>query len=200
MDKQENIYRQHSAKEHLVLALMIILAFFILTSQYNPEVLPSLTETPTGAAAAGIGLGSVAVWSIIMLLLIIGIIIGIIMWWKNHRKIQVQRALQQDVDGIINAAGKSSKPVSADPLTRKLIKVQQELVDIPLRSATKGHIIKAISSEYQKTPERSARSLRHFLPRKKPTKVIPPHKVRHRPSLDEKMVKIKKEINRIKMK
>ena len=180
---------------------MIILIFFILTSSYNPEVLPSLTGTPTGAATAGIGLGPAAVWSIIMLLLVMGIIAGIILWWRNHQKIQIQKALQQEVRGIVTAAETKREPkskVTMDSLTRKLNKVQQELMDIPLRSAATGHIIHSISSGDQEVPSPSP-SLRHLLPRRKPQKkVLPLHKVQHRPSLNEKMMKIKKEIGRIK--
>lgn len=201
MDKKETVYREHSAQEHFILAAMILLAFVILTSQYNPEIWPSFTGTPTGAAAAIINIGSVAVWSLILLLLIIGIIAGIIIWWANHKKIQVQRALQQDVQIIMKAAGKSSKPIAVvDPLARKLTKVQQELVDIPLRSATKGHIIQNFPADYRKTPAKSARSLRHLFPRKTAVhkKAVPAHKVKHRPSLDEKMLQIKKEIGKVK--
>jgi len=206
MDKSDTVYREHSMKEHLILAVMILLAFFFLTSQYNSAAfLPSLTAgSITGAATAVISKGSFVVWGVIMLLLIMGIIAGLIIWWKNHRAIQVQRAMQQDVDSILKAAGKSSKPITAvDSLTRKLNKVQQELVNIPLRSATKGHILKSIPSEYHKIPKPS-HSVRHFLSRKKvhpkaaPRRV--PRKVKHRPSLDEKMMKIKDEIGRIKMK
>lgn len=204
MDKSDTVYREHSMKEHLFLAVMILLAFFFLTSQYNSTFLPSLTTgTITGAATTVISKGSFAVWGIIMLLLILGIIAGLIIWWKNHRSIQVQRAMQQDVDSIIKAAGKSSRPITAtDLLTKKLNKVQQELVTIPLRSATKGHVINTIPTGYKKISS-SSRSVRHLLsPKKVHQKAAPrrvPRKVKHRPSLNEKMLNIQKEIGNVKV-
>ncbi|MDO8655903.1 MAG: hypothetical protein Q7K45_01580 [Nanoarchaeota archaeon] len=206
MDKSDTVYREHSMKEHLILAVMIVLTFFFLTSQYNSAAfLPSLnTGTITGAATTVISKGSFVVWGVIMLLLILGIIAGLIIWWKNHRSIQVQRAMQQDVDSIIKAAGKSSRPITAtDLLTKKLNKVQQELVTIPLRSATKGHVINTIPTGYKKISS-SSRSVRHLLsPKKVHQKAAPrrvPRKVKHRPSLNEKMMTIKNEIGRIKTK
>lgn len=200
MDKNDLVYREHSAKEHFILAAMILLAFAILTSQYNPDIWPVFTGTPTGAAAAIISISSFAIWGIILLLLIIGILAGIILWWANHKKIQVQRALQQGVDGILKTAGKSSKPITApDPLARKLTKVQQELVDIPLRSATTGHVINTIPAEYQKILP-STRSLRPLFSRKVKVhkKAVAWHKVKHRQSLPEKMMQIQKEIEKVK--
>ncbi len=200
MDKKETVYREHSAKEHLILAAMILLAFAILTSRYNPEIWPSFTGTPTGAAAAAISVGSVYVWVLILLLLIIGIIAAIVIWWRKHQKIQVQRALQQGVDVMIKAAGKSPKPATADPLAKKLTKVEQELVNIPLRSATKGHIIQNFPTDYRKTPAKSASSLRHLFPRKVKVhkKAASLHTVKHRPSLQDKMMQIQKEIGKVK--
>lgn len=198
MDKNDTIYREHSAKEHLILAVMILLAFFFLTSQYNSHLFPFLTTgTITGAATIIISEGSLVVWSVIMLLLIMGIIVGLIIWWKNHKKIQVQKALQHDINIIVNAAGKLSKSAPANRLARKLIKVQQELVNIHLRSATKGHIIRSIPSKYQKIP-RSPSYLRHVLPRKKAHHKIVHHKLKYQSSLNEKMLNIQKEIDNIK--
>lgn len=199
------VYREHSAKEHLVLAVMIVLAFFILTSNYNPEILPS--GSPTGAAV--VTYGPIAIWGVIMLLLILGIIIGIILWWRNHKKIQVQKALQQDVESIVKAAGagKSSQPSAAvDPLTRKLNKVEQELIDIPLRSAEKGHILESIPSKYEPVPVKPAGSLRSLLhphPRPKGHKKLPPrpavrHPAKHRESFQDKMQEIEKEIRKVR--
>lgn len=203
MDKQDIIYRQHSAKEHIILTVMILLVFFALTSQYNSDFVPSFTaRTPTGAAAVVMGAGSFVVWGIIMLLLSIGIIAGIIIWWRNHKKIQVQRALQQEVDVIIKAAERSSPSIIADPLARKLNQVQQELVDIPLRSATSGHIINSIPAEYKKLPP-PPYSFRYLLPKKNIVhnkKAVIRHKVKHRESIQEKMLQIKKEIDEIKTK
>lgn len=206
MDKYDVVYREHSAKEHFFLAVMILLAFFILTSSYNPDILPSVSLT---GAAVATTFSPIAVLGIILLLLIIGIIISIVLWWRNHKKIQVQRVLQQDVESIVKAAGagKSSKPLAAvDPLTRKLNKVEQELVDIPIRSAEKGHILKSISPEYERVPVKPAGSLQRLLhphPKPKAHTKLPPrpsvrHPVKHRESLQDKMLQIQKEIEKVK--
>lgn len=206
-----------STKEHLLLGVMIILAFFILTTQYNPEVLPDLNlgHIPTGAAiTTEVSLGSMAVLIILMLIIIVGVIAGIVIWLRRNG----QRALKtqlQEVDAIISDAQQKST-VALDPLTRKLHKVEHELQNVPIRSATKGHIINTMPAEYKLPAPRKKSSLRHLLPRKHHRKkqraavrkaVHEVHRIskklqhRHKwESLQEKMIKIKKEINKIKTK
>lgn len=204
-----------STKEHLLLGVMIILAFFILTTQYNPDVLPDLNSghIPTGAAiATQTSLGSIAVLIILMLIIIVGVIAGIVIWLRRNK----QRALKtqlQEVDAIISDAQQKLK-VTQDPLTKKLHKVEQELQSVPIRSATKGHIINTMPFEHTPPAPRTKSSLRHLLPRKHHRKkqraadrkaVHEVHRIskkvqqhHRRESLQEKMIKIKKEINRIK--
>ncbi len=205
-----------STKEHLLLGLMIILAFFILTTQYNPTMLPDLNGglTPTGAAiAAKASFGSMAVLIILMLIIVVGVIAGIILWWKRnkHRAAQ-QNRLQQEVDTIISDAQQKSG-AGLDPLAKKLYKVEHELQSVPIRSATKGHIINRMPSEHTLQAPRKKSSWRHLLPKKHRRSRVEKKAVqevkrisrklqqRHkRESLEDKMLKIKKEINRIKTK
>lgn len=204
-----------STKEHLLLGVMIILAFFILTTQYNPEVLPALNfdSIPTGAAiATEVSLGSVAVLIILMLIIIVGVIAGIVIWLRRNGQ-RILKTQLQEVDTIISEAQQKST-VALDPLTRKLHKVEHELQNVPIRSATKGHIINTMPSEYTLPAPRKKSSLRHLLPpkhhRKKQRatdrKVVHgvhqiSKKLQHRhkwESLQDKMTRIKKEINKIK--
>jgi len=203
-----------SAKEHILLGIMIILAFFILATQQDPEASSSVNPEPTAAAVTDVSAGPLLVLVIIMLVIIVGIIVGLLAWWKWRK---VRNPLLPEAEDVIAPAEKKI-PIKLDPLTKKLAKVEQELQNVPIKT-TAGHIINSVPTGYI-TPEEPFTTKRRLswpaLPKKhhllkkrrqaerKATREV--HKIakrleqhHKRESLQEKMLTIEKEIGRIKI-